>query len=97
MPVENPNVPIISPNKWLKIAHLNELTSVATRGEMDKMNSLTTLPQFEPGEGHKKGSLVQTEVPLESADQYFHLVFTAEFFVFVINTNSYAKSTDERH
>jgi hypothetical protein len=61
------------------------------------MNSLTTLPQFEPGEWHKKGSLVQNEVPLESADQYFHLVFTAEFFVFVINTNSYAKSTDERH
>lgn len=81
-PVENPNVPIISPNKWLKKAQLNELTSVATRGGMHKMNPLTTLPQFEPGEGHKKGSLVQTEVPVESADQYFQLVFTAEIFGF---------------
>jgi len=99
-PVENPNVPIVSSDKWLKITHVNELTSVATRGGTYKTNPLTTLPQFEPGERHKKGSLVQTvehEVPVESADQYFQLMFTAEIVeAFVINTNEYAKSTNER-
>ena len=89
-PVEKPNVPIVSSDKWLKIAHVNELTSVATRVGTHKTNLLTTLPQFEPGERHKKGSLVQTvehEVPVESADQYFQLMFTAEIVeAFVINT-----------
>ena len=27
MPVENPNIPTVSSDKWMKVAHLNELTT----------------------------------------------------------------------
>ena len=101
MPVQNSDVPSISSDKWIKLAHLHELQSVQTRGGCYKINPLTTLPQFTPGENYYSGSLVQKvehEVPIETVDQYFQLLFTPEIMeVFVRNTNSFAQSTHEMH
>ena len=63
----------------MKKAHLNELVSVLTRGGNHKVDAMSTLPKFTPGEGHYVGSLVQKfdhEVPVEFVDQYFQLMFT---------------------
>lgn len=79
MPVENSEVPTISSDKWIKMAHLHELQSVETRGGSYKINPLTTLPQFTPGQNNCSGSLVQKvehEVPTETVDQCFQLTLT---------------------
>ena len=72
--VENSEVPTISSDKWVILVHLHELESVESRGGSYKINTLTTLPQFTPGENYYSGSLVQSvkhEVPTETVDQYF--------------------------
>jgi hypothetical protein len=101
MPVENSNVPTNSSDKWMKVAHLNELTSITTRAGAYMINPLASLPQIEPDENYYSGSVVQKtdhEGPVESADKYFQLMLTDEIIkVFVSNTNSYAKSTGERY
>ena len=65
--VESTDLPKMSSDRWMKRAHLNELSSVSTRGGNHKVNPMNTLPKFTPGEGHYEGSLVQKldhEVPV---------------------------------
>jgi len=69
MPVEKPDVPTISSDNWAKIPHLSDLTSVSTRGGAHKIDPLTTLPKFMPGENYYSGSLaqkVERDIPIET-------------------------------
>jgi hypothetical protein len=60
MPVENSNVPTNSSDKWMKVAHLNELTSITTRAGAYMINALASLPQIEPDENYSQSWIVSS-------------------------------------
>ena len=73
------------------------MINLSARGAKHKPNPLSNLPKFTPAKGHYDGYLVTKvhhEVPVESVDQNFYLIFTENIVTTrVKNTNSLTRAT----